>query len=138
VLPFTAKQIELATTFADQALIAIENARLFEEVQARTRDLSEALEQQTATSEVLKAISSSPGELEPVFQAILANAVRISGAKFGALSLREGDAFRAVATHGTSPAFADERRREPLIRPARGHNLELIIRTKEIVHLPNL
>src|SRR5262249_48732853 len=77
VRPFTDKQIELATTFADQAVIAIENVRLFDEVQARTRELSEALEQQTATSEVLRVISSSPGELEPVFQTMLANAVQI-------------------------------------------------------------
>ena len=138
VEPFTDKQIELATTFADQAVIAIENVRLFDEIQARTRELSEALEQQTATSEVLRVISSSPGELQPVFQAMLANAVRICDAKFGALSLREGDAFRAVVMHGASPAFAEERRREPLIRPTPGHNLERLVRTKDVVHIPDL
>src|SRR5262249_39752520 len=100
VQPFTEKQIELATTFADQAVIAIENVRLFDEVQARTRELSEALEQQTATSEVLRVISSSPGELEPVFQTMLANAVQICGASYGAMWLREGDTFRAAALHG--------------------------------------
>src|SRR5215475_13816463 len=85
VRPFTDKQIELVTTFADQAVIAIENVRLFEDVQARTRELSEALQQQTATSEVLKVISSSPGELEPVFEAMLTNATRICEAKYGVL-----------------------------------------------------
>src|SRR5262249_49855351 len=93
VQPFSDKQIELVTTFADQAVIAIENVRLFDEVQARTRELSDALEQQTATSEVLGVISSSPGELEPVFQALLTNAVRICEAKFGALFQSEGEAL---------------------------------------------
>jgi two-component system, NtrC family, sensor kinase len=97
VRPFDSKQIELVTTFADQAVIAIENTRLFEEVQARTRDLSESLQQQTATADVLKVISSSPGELEPVFQAMLENAVGICEAKFGTLFLRDVDVFRAVA-----------------------------------------
>ena len=78
-------------------MIAIENARLFDEVQARTKELTESLEQQTATSEVLQVISSSPGELEPVFHAMLENATRLCEAKFGSLLLREGDAFRSVA-----------------------------------------
>src|SRR5262249_39238269 len=90
VAPFTDKQVELVKTFADQAVIAIENVRLFEEVQKRTEELTESLEQQTATSEVLKVISSSPGELEPVFNAMLANATRICEATFGGLLLREG------------------------------------------------
>src|SRR5262249_28791630 len=83
VRPFTDQQVELLTTFADQAVIAIENTRLFEEVQARTRELTDALEQQTASSEVLQIISSTPGELRPVFEAMLANATRICEANFG-------------------------------------------------------
>src|SRR5262249_31222600 len=82
VRPFADKQIGLVTTFADQAVIAIENVRLFDAEQQRTRELSESLEQQTSTSEVLRVISSSPGELEPVFQAMLENAARICEAKF--------------------------------------------------------
>jgi two-component system, NtrC family, sensor kinase len=138
VRPFTDKQIELLTTFADQAVIAIENVRLFDEVQARTRDLSEALEQQTATSEVLRTISGAPGELEPVFETILANAVQLCGAKFGVMSLREGDAFRVIATRGAPSAFVEERRREPLIRLTPGHNLERAVRTKDVVHVPDI
>ena len=96
VKPFTEKQIELVRTFADQAVIAIENVRLFDEVQARTRDLSESPEQQTATSEVLKVISSSPGELKPVFQTIPSNATRLCEAKFGTLYRYDGGAFYPV------------------------------------------
>ena len=112
VRPFTDKQVELATTFADQAVIAIENVRLFDEVQARTRELTEALEQQTATSEVLQVISSSPGELQPVFNAMLENATRICEADLGTMALYE-DGFRAVALHGRAAAYAELRRPNP-------------------------
>ena len=131
IRPFTDKQIELVTTFADQAVIAIENVRLFEDVQKRTQELSESLEQQTATSEVLKVISSSPGELEPVFETMLENAVRICGAKFGNLWLREGDNFRIGATYGAPPAFQDYLRREPVLHPDPRLGLGRMIRTKE-------
>jgi GAF domain-containing protein len=115
VAPFDDKQVALVEAFADQAVIAIENSRLFEAEQASKRELTEALEQQTATSEILSVIASSPGDLEPVFEAMLANAVRICGSKFGNLFLREGDAFRHVTTHGAPPAFAEFRQREPMV-----------------------
>ena len=137
VQPFTDKQIELVTTFADQAVIAIENVRLFDEVQARTNDLSESLEQQTATSEVLKVISSSPGELEPVFNAMLGNATRICEAKFGVLQLCEGDGFRAVALHDVPPAYA-ERRRNSVLHPRPEHPLGRLARTKQIIHVADI
>jgi len=137
VRPFTEKQIELATTFADQAVIAIENVRLFDEVQARTRELSEALEQQTATSQVLQVISSSPGELEPVFQAMLANATRICGAKFGLMYLYDGDAFRAVAFHDVPPAFV-EARKLASFRPGPNTATARMVQTKKVVHVADL
>jgi transcriptional regulator with GAF, ATPase, and Fis domain len=114
VRPFTDRQIELLKTFADQAVIAIENARLFEEVQTRTRELTEALEQQTATAEVLNVVSSSHGELDPVFRAMLENATRICDAPFGMLWLSNGEAFRVVALQGVPSDLADERKREPV------------------------
>ena len=119
VRPFTDKQIEVVQNFANQAVIAIENTRLLNELRQRTDDLTEALEQQTATSEVLQVISSSPGELESVFQAMLANATRLCEAEFGNLFLREGDAFRVVALHGSATAaYVEWYRREPVIKLA--------------------
>ena len=136
VRPFTDKQIELLTTFADQAVIAIENVRLFDEVQARTRDLGEALEQQTATSEVLSVISSSPGDLEPVFQAMLTNAVRICDANFGNMYLRDGEVFCLSAAYNTPPPLVEERKRTPL----RGRNsiFGRMVQTRRFVHIVDL
>jgi signal transduction histidine kinase len=105
--PFTPQQIEVVETFADQAVIAISNVNLFEQVQQRTRDLTEALQQQTATADVLKVISSSPGELEPVFQALLENAVRLCEAEFAMLFLPEENEFRAVGKWNLPPAYSE-------------------------------
>jgi GAF domain-containing protein len=120
VRPFTEKQIDLVETFADQAVIAIENVRLFEAEQQRTRELTEALEQQTATSEVLRVISASPGELEPVFDAMLANATRLCDASYGTLWLHEGDGqIRAAAFYGDlSEAFREQWGGGAVFRPS--------------------
>ena len=134
VNPFTDMQIDLVTTFADQAVIAIENVRLFEAEQQRTRELTESLEQQTATSEVLRVIGASPGELEPVFKTILENAVRICDAKWGTIHRWEGDALQLMATHNLPPAFAKARGRSPLYRPHPKSLFGRIVATKNLVH----
>src|SRR5262249_60605013 len=120
----------LVTNFANQAVIAIENARLLNE-------LRESLEQQTATSDVLGVISGSPGELEPVFQAMLENATRICEAKFGTLYLHEGGAFRIAAMHNAPPAYAD-RQREPMFRPHPDSALGQIALTKQVAHIADI
>jgi two-component system NtrC family sensor kinase len=107
VRPFTDKQMALLNTFADQAVIAIENARLIHEQQARNRDLTEALEQQTATSEILSVISGSPTELAPVFSTILANACRLCTANYAALSRYDGEFIRGESVYNASPEFAE-------------------------------
>ena len=131
IRPFNEKQIALVQNFANQAVIAIENTRLLSE-------LRESLEQQTATADVLKVISRSPGELEPVFNAMLANATRICDAKFGMLWLAEGSGLRCVALHNAPAAFAELRRREPLIHPTPKHALGRLIDTREVVHIADL
>jgi GAF domain-containing protein len=127
---FTEKEVALLKTFADQAVIAIQNARLFNETK-------EALEQQTATSEVLHVISSSPGELEPVFKAMLENATRICEAKFGTLYLRDADAYRAVAIHNAPPAYVEARKRD-LVRPPPDSALGQIANTRKVAHVADI
>ena len=138
VRPFTDKQIALVETFADQAAIAIENVRLFEAEQQRTRELSEALERQTATSEVLQVISSSPGDLEPVFATMLENAVRISGAKFGIIHGWDGENSRLIATHNLPPAFDEARRRASKWRPGPKTAIRRMATTKKVIHITDL
>jgi GAF domain-containing protein len=131
VRPFTDKQIGLLQNFAAQAVIAIENTRLLNE-------LRDSLQQQTATADVLKVISSSPGELKPVFEAMLANAVRICGAKFGMLHLSEGDGFYTAAMHDVPREFGDKRGRQPFFRPPAGTPMGQVAATKQVTHIADI
>src|SRR5262249_2534516 len=131
VRPFTDKQIELVENFAKQAVIAIENARLLNE-------LRESLEQQTATSEVLEVISSSPGELDAVFNTMLKNATRICGAEFGNLYKYENGSYQILAAHSPSPELASERLTEPPFRPTATTGLGRVARTKQTVHIADI
>ena len=141
VRPFTDKQIALVTNFAAQAVIAIENARLLNELRQRTSDLTErtadlteALEQQTATSEVLQVISSSPGDLQPVFATMLESAARICDANFGNVFRWDGDALHLIATHNTPPAFTQYRKQKP-VRPGTTSVVGRTVTTKTVVHI---
>ena len=143
VCPFGDKQIALVENFAAQAVIAIENARLLNELRQRTTDLTErtteltgSLERQTATSEVLQVIST-PGDLQPVFQAMLENAVRICDARFGNIFRWQDDVLLLVATHNTPPAFAEFRRRSPL-RSSPQYAVGRTVATKAAVHVADL
>ena len=131
VRPFTDKQIELVKNFAAQAVIAIENARLLNE-------LRESLDQQTATSEVLRVISSSPGDLEPVFEAMLQNSVRICEAGFGQMFLCQGDNVRHVATIGVPTTLVEFDKRRGTFQPSPGGGLDQAMRTKQVVHIADL
>ena len=135
---FTERQVALLQTFANQAVIAIENARLLNELRQRTDDLSESLEQQTATSEVLGVISSSPGELQPVFDAMLANATRLCDAKFASLFLSESDQFRRVSQHNAPAAFAEYWSRTPLVRPSPESALGRTALTHQVAHIDDV
>jgi GAF domain-containing protein len=135
VRPFTDKQIALLENFAAQAVIAIENARLLNELRRRTTDLSESLEQQTATSEILRVISSAAGELKPVFDAILENATRICDAAFGSMLLCEGDAYRRATVHNAPPEFQKYSDDTPIVRRGMAPAVDRVVDTGRVSHI---
>ena len=137
VRPFSDKQIALVENFTKQAVIAIENTRLLRELRQRTDDLTESLEQQTATSEVLQVISSSPGELTPVFQSMLENATRVCGANFGVMHLWDGDSFNVAADYNIPPAYTALRQHVQL-RPHPESGLAAVVTTHQVAHIDDL
>jgi two-component system NtrC family sensor kinase len=134
---FGDKQVDLVANFAKQAVIALENARLLKELRQRTDDLTESLEQQTATSEVLQVISSTPGDLQPVFKSMLSNALRICEAKFGNLLLFDGKGFTAAELHNAPAAYAQMYAKGPLV-PGPNTGLRRIMATKQVVHIADI
>jgi hypothetical protein len=135
VRSFDDREIALIKDFAAQAVIAIENARLLNELRQRTTDLTEALEQQTATADVLEVISSSPGDLEPVFATMLERAVRICDANFGNIYRWRGDALHLAATYNTPSAFAAARNYSFSNRPGPKTVTGRMLASKEVVHV---
>ena len=138
VRPFTQSHIDLIGTFADQAVIAIETVRLLNDLQLRTDDLSESLEQQTATSDVLKVISSSTGDMKPVFETMLTNALRICEAKFGHLLLYDGECFEGTHLHDVPPAYRAFWEQHGRIRANPTTALGQLAHSKHVVHIPDL
>ena len=137
VEPFSDKQIELVTTFADQAVIAIENVRLFDEVQARTRDLTESLQQQTATADVLQVISRSAFDLQPVFDTVAESSVRLCGADKAFIFRFDGEVLRMVAGYNASAELAEFVRQNP-IRPGRHTGTARAALERRTVHIPDV
>jgi GAF domain-containing protein/CheY-like chemotaxis protein len=138
VLPFTGSQIALLETFADQAAIAIENARLLTELQTKNENLTEALEQQTATSEILRVISRSPTDVQPVFDSIAASAVRLCEGEFCHLFQFDGELLHFVAHHGLTPEGVEAVRRGYPMRPGRGSGAARAVLSGMVEQIPDV